>query len=1220
MAKRKRLNIVRKSGKSQTDKQLVGSSNNVNHNINEEYAQSGVDTRENLMVASLNHQNYQSQPEQQIQVGSQVESHISFNGMSSLPKDTILRRKRSSAVRKSSNSQAKEKQILDSSNEVNQNKYSYSKTKEFAQFEADTTENLMLASLNRQNDVPQSEQQIYMGSHVEYPNSFSRMDESLPKDTIGRHTTRLSARKSGKAQAEEQLINSSNAVNRNNHNINVKYAQIGRGTKGNLMVASLSNQNDESQPEQQFQVGSLPKDTIGRNMRFKAVQKGGKARTKEPLIDSSEVRDTREKLMAGSLSHQNHESQPEQQIQVGSHAEYPISFGRMGKSLPKDTMGRRTRLKDVRKIGKAQAEEQLFDSYPAVNQTNYNIHEKSAQFGGVSAGGNLKVASLNHQSDQSQSEQVLVGSHVESPISFDTTGKRRRLNTVRKSGIAQAEEQLIDSSNAVNENNHNMNEKSAQLGGASLNHQNYQSQSEQVQVGSHVKSPISFGRMNKRLPNDTMGKHRRLNSVRKSGKAQAEEQLIDSSNAVNQNNNNIYEKSALGGVSTSGNLMGASLNHHNVQSQSEQVQVGSHVDSPISFGRMSKRLPKDTMARRKRPTAVQKSGRSQAEKQSINSSIEVNRNNHNINEERDQFVGDTRGNLMAASLTHQSHRSQSQQQVPVENQVESPISFGRMGKSLPKDTMGKGRRLNAVRKSGKAQAEEQLINSFNTVNQNNHNMHENSAQLVGGNLMGASLNHRNDQSQSEQVQVESHVESPISFDRMSKRLPRDTMERRKRPNAVRKSGRSQAEKQLIDSSFEVNQNNHNINEECDQFVGANANTRGNLMVASHNHQSDRSPSQQQIPLESRVENSISFVRVRQSLSKGQTRVRGYSRMLDVWNLPDGEFIRVEVDSLGNPIEWEGKKLLNAIGSLARKHQYAPINILSWKDMPELNITNMLDLIQSKFHFVPTLTDQTKQILKDNLSAKWRQFKHDLKEKGYDENKTEEEMAANIPDRRVDPSQYRALVHHWCSQKGQKISNINKRNRSKYEDVHCMGTKSLPRFIHEVTEANGVQPSRAEIYIQTRTRKDGRIVTEKAANVIGELKKHMVETSSSCTPQMPQDSTNWANDIYSKVRGPEKRGSVRCLGKVPRVSNTSSQSPNVENRVIKLENLLGNLVSVLQTRFSADQQINDVLQAIAQEVPAAIAPSTPNDSSVKLVLEEGFDIIIRDMMVTHEELD
>jgi hypothetical protein len=39
-------------------------------------------TSENPIVASLNHQNYQSQSEQQVPVGSQVESHISFGGMS----------------------------------------------------------------------------------------------------------------------------------------------------------------------------------------------------------------------------------------------------------------------------------------------------------------------------------------------------------------------------------------------------------------------------------------------------------------------------------------------------------------------------------------------------------------------------------------------------------------------------------------------------------------------------------------------------------------------------------------------------------------------------------------------------------------------------------------------------------------------------------------------------------------------------------------------------------------------------------------------------------------------------------------------------------------------------------------------------------------------------------------------------------------------------------
>uniref|UniRef100_A0A151UF60 Uncharacterized protein n=1 Tax=Cajanus cajan TaxID=3821 RepID=A0A151UF60_CAJCA len=190
------------------------------------------------------------------------------------------------------------------------------------------------------------------------------------------------------------------------------------------------------------------------------------------------------------------------------------------------------------------------------------------------------------------------------------------------------------------------------------------------------------------------------------------------------------------------------------------------------------------------------------------------------------------------------------------------------------------------------------------------------------------------------------------------------MRRRKKLNIIKKNNQSQEREHSIDSFNEVIQNHHPI------------------------------------------------------IGEGKKRTRGYTHMLDVWDMPDEEFILVEVDALGNPMGWEGKTLLNAIGSLVRRHQCAPINFLSWKDMPESYITNMLDLIQSKFQFVPELTEETKQILKDNMSGKWRQFKHDLKSKGYDESKTEVEMAANIPDTRVDPSQYRALVHHWCSKKGQ----------------------------------------------------------------------------------------------------------------------------------------------------------------------------------------------------------
>ncbi|KAH1264576.1 hypothetical protein GmHk_01G000473 [Glycine max] len=152
------------------------------------------------------------------------------------------------------------------------------------------------------------------------------------------------------------------------------------------------------------------------------------------------------------------------------------------------------------------------------------------------------------------------------------------------------------------------------------------------------------------------------------------------------------------------------------------------------------------------------------------------------------------------------------------------------------------------------------------------------------------------------------------------------------------------------------------------------------------------------------------------------------------------------------------------------------------------------------------------------------------------------MVAHIPDPRVDPYHYRDLVHYWCSEKGQKIRNINKRSHSKYEDLHCMGTNNLPRRIHEMDE----------------------------------LKKKMVETESSQKLQSTQDSTNWTNDIYSKVKGPEKRGVCVVLASF---------------HIKQLENLLGNLVAVLKVRFAEDPQINQVLEAIDQEVPT-------NDSTSK----------------------
>ncbi|XP_073224493.1 uncharacterized protein [Cicer arietinum] len=314
------------------------------------------------------------------------------------------------------------------------------------------------------------------------------------------------------------------------------------------------------------------------------------------------------------------------------------------------------------------------------------------------------------------------------------------------------------------------------------------------------------------------------------------------------------------------------------------------------------------------------------------------------------------------------------------------------------------------------------------------------------------------------------------------------------------------------------------------------------------------------------------------------RARGPTKMLDVWEMEHGDLIIVNLDKYGRPIGEEGTTLTRFIGSVARRYQYAPINYKSWKVMPNDYKEEMLKLIESKFEFVPPINDLTREMLKSELNEKWRQWKGDLKSMAYDPTKTEEEVASLVPDDRVDPNQYRGLVHHWFSDEGQKISKINRQNRAKFEDVHCMGSKSLPKFIDEkIKKGKGVLPGRKEIYIDTRTRKDGTIVNEKAARLIEELKKHSNEAETSQSTQDTQGSMSWKDDIFYQVQVPDKNERVRCMGKIPHSIKSkvcASDNEELRERVKNMENLLANVMTLIQNRFSGEY-VNDIIQAARQ---------------------------------------
>ena len=53
---------------------------------------------------------------------------------------------------------------------------------------------------------------------------------------------------------------------------------------------------------------------------------------------------------------------------------------------------------------------------------------------------------------------------------------------------------------------------------------------------------------------------------------------------------------------------------------------------------------------------------------------------------------------------------------------------------------------------------------------------------------------------------------------------------------------------------------------------------------------------------------------------------------------------------------------------------------------------------------------------EDMSAKWRTWKNELKNKYYDEDKTPEQMFADINDSRVEKAQFLAIATHWLNEK------------------------------------------------------------------------------------------------------------------------------------------------------------------------------------------------------------
>ncbi|KAG4168747.1 hypothetical protein ERO13_A12G044100v2 [Gossypium hirsutum] len=272
-------------------------------------------------------------------------------------------------------------------------------------------------------------------------------------------------------------------------------------------------------------------------------------------------------------------------------------------------------------------------------------------------------------------------------------------------------------------------------------------------------------------------------------------------------------------------------------------------------------------------------------------------------------------------------------------------------------------------------------------------------------------------------------------------------------------------------------------------------------VASVNLQPDQTPQSPEHP---------------QRITK-KKRGRGPTRCRFLNDLADGERIFVHFNKFGQPVGPESSKLSSFLGTIARNGHKAPLNFVHWRAMPDSYKEEMWEYVQTKFALDPS----GKSWVMQSIATKWRNWKADLKATYYDSLKTDEERL-KVLDPRVVPDQWPSLISYWSSDDTKKHCATNRANRLKQRSGHSSGTKSYARILEEERNKrpDGKEPTRAELYILTHTRKNGQPVDETAAELISKIREQEAkkETTSQCSDE--------SNDTLCRVMGEENHNRVR----------------------------------------------------------------------------------------------
>ncbi|KAE8663579.1 Detected protein of unknown function [Hibiscus syriacus] len=260
--------------------------------------------------------------------------------------------------------------------------------------------------------------------------------------------------------------------------------------------------------------------------------------------------------------------------------------------------------------------------------------------------------------------------------------------------------------------------------------------------------------------------------------------------------------------------------------------------------------------------------------------------------------------------------------------------------------------------------------------------------------------------------------------------------------------------------------------------------------------------------------------------------RGPTRCRFLDDLAEGEQIFVQINKLGQPVGPNAYKLSCFLGTIARNGHRAPLTFVHWRAMPDSYKVDMWDY--TKFDIDPS----GKSWVMQAIGTKWRDWKADLKATYYYSLKTDEERL-KVCDPRVVPEQWSSLISYWNTDEAKKRCARNKAIRKKQTCGHSSGTKSYARICEEERNKrpDGKEPTRAELYILTHTRKDGQPVDETASKLISKIREQEAkkQNNSRCSDE--------SNDTLCQVMGEEKGDCMETSGMGPNRTGIFGSRPS-----------------------------------------------------------------------------